>query len=108
MYLKNNVLGSVWWLHRVLKSACAHPAAHGSVCVCVFFLYAQGAKSLLEQCLPDDADVVVNQGCVLYKEQQFEEARQKFVEAIQVAFFILFFIIIWGSSLQCSLFGFRG
>mmetsp|Transcript_20723 Transcript_20723/g.45407 ORF Transcript_20723/g.45407 Transcript_20723/m.45407 type:complete len:659 (-) Transcript_20723:542-2518(-) len=39
-------------------------------------------KALLERCPPEDPDIVVNMGCVLYKEGKFDEARGKFIEAM--------------------------
>ena len=36
------------------------------------------AKSLIAQMPPDSAEAVVAQGCILYKEEKFEEAKQKF------------------------------
>ena len=44
----------------------------------------QHAKTLLRQSNQDDADVIVNEGCVLYKENKFEEARVKFQEAMNL------------------------
>jgi tetratricopeptide repeat protein 30 len=40
------------------------------------------ARQFVEQCLPDDPDVVVAQGCLLYKEAKYEEAKTKFSEAM--------------------------
>eukprot|EP00238_Polyblepharides_amylifera_P004216 CAMPEP_0196596754 /NCGR_PEP_ID=MMETSP1081-20130531/87725_1 /TAXON_ID=36882 /ORGANISM="Pyramimonas amylifera, Strain CCMP720" /LENGTH=558 /DNA_ID=CAMNT_0041921891 /DNA_START=56 /DNA_END=1732 /DNA_ORIENTATION=- len=40
-------------------------------------------KSLLESCPPEDSDITVNIGCVFYKENRFDDARSKFVEAMQ-------------------------
>lgn len=42
----------------------------------------QHAKSLLRQANQEDSDIVVNSGCILYKEGKFEEARLKFVDAM--------------------------
>jgi len=42
-----------------------------------------GCKSLLERCPAEDADIIVNTGCVLCKEGHYEEARTKFTEAMQ-------------------------
>lgn len=39
-------------------------------------------KSLVDQCLPDDPDTVINYACITYKEGNFEDARKKFVDAI--------------------------
>ncbi|EGR32453.1 tetratricopeptide repeat protein [Ichthyophthirius multifiliis] len=40
------------------------------------------AKSLIRQGDPEDPDNLINEGCILYKEEKFEEARHKFQEAI--------------------------
>jgi tetratricopeptide repeat protein 30 len=42
----------------------------------------QHAKSLLRQGNSEDADMIVNEGCILYKEGKYEEARQKFADAM--------------------------
>ena len=42
------------------------------------------SRSFVEQCLPDDPDVVVANGCLLFKEGKYEEARAKFVEGINL------------------------
>lgn len=42
----------------------------------------QNCKSLLEQCPSEDADTIVNMGCVLYKEGFYDDARGKYVEAM--------------------------
>lgn len=39
------------------------------------------AKSFINQCVPEDADTIVANGTVIYKEGDFEGARLKFVEA---------------------------
>lgn len=44
----------------------------------------QGAKSLVEQTTADDADNEVNFGCILYKEQRYADACQKFNNAINI------------------------
>jgi len=36
------------------------------------------AKSLISQMAPDSAEAIVAQGCILYKEEKYEEARAKF------------------------------
>eukprot|EP01043_Picozoa_sp_COSAG02_P029978 COSAG02_NODE_1892_length_10483_cov_5.538424_3_plen_665_part_00 len=50
--------------------------------------YEQGnmaaCKSKLDKGNQDDPDTIVNMACVLYKENHFEEARVKFMEAIQL------------------------
>mmetsp|Transcript_23975 Transcript_23975/g.66602 ORF Transcript_23975/g.66602 Transcript_23975/m.66602 type:complete len:651 (-) Transcript_23975:113-2065(-) len=43
-----------------------------------------GCRGMLDQCPDEDPDVIVNTGCVLYKEDKFEEARKKFVEAVNL------------------------
>lgn len=43
------------------------------------------AKSLISQLQPDSAEAVVAQGCILYKEEKFEQAKDKFSEALQVS-----------------------
>jgi len=40
------------------------------------------AKSLISQMPPESAEAVVAQGCILYKEEKFEEAKAKFQEAL--------------------------
>ncbi|EAR85890.1 tetratricopeptide repeat protein (macronuclear) [Tetrahymena thermophila SB210] len=40
------------------------------------------AKTLLAQGDPDDPETIINEGCILYKEEKYEEARQKFQDAI--------------------------
>lgn len=40
-----------------------------------------GCKSLVDQCLDDDADALITQACIEYKEGKFEEARKKFIDA---------------------------
>lgn len=42
----------------------------------------QGTRAVLEQCMPDDPDTAINLACVLYKEGQPDEARAKFIEAL--------------------------
>lgn len=41
-----------------------------------------GTKALMDQCLPDDPDTIVNNAAILYKEGKFAESRVKFVEAM--------------------------
>ncbi|KAJ8319127.1 hypothetical protein KUTeg_004218 [Tegillarca granosa] len=43
-----------------------------------------GAKSLVEQCPADDPDTEINLGCLLFKEKRYEEACQKFTQAMQI------------------------
>lgn len=43
-----------------------------------------GCRRQLDKCALDDADMLVNTGCVLFKEGQYEAARQKFNEALSV------------------------
>jgi tetratricopeptide repeat protein 30 len=40
-----------------------------------------GCKALADQCLPDDADAIVTQACIDYKEKKYEQAKKKFVDA---------------------------
>lgn len=41
-----------------------------------------GCRRQLEKCSPEDPDTMVNTGCILFKEGQYEVARTKFNEAI--------------------------
>ena len=41
-----------------------------------------GCKSLLDQCLQDDPETVVNHAAIAFKEGQYEEARTRYVEAM--------------------------
>lgn len=43
------------------------------------------ARSMVEQCPVDDVDTVVNEGCLLVAESRFEEAKEKFQQAINLA-----------------------
>ena len=43
------------------------------------------AKSLITQLPPDSAEAIVAQGCILYKEEKYEQAKDKFSEALQVS-----------------------
>lgn len=43
------------------------------------------SRALLDKCVADDPETMVNQACVVYKEGQFEEARQLFTEALHAA-----------------------
>ncbi|XP_076645119.1 tetratricopeptide repeat domain 30 [Halictus rubicundus] len=45
------------------------------------------AKSLVDQCPVDDIDTEINLGCLLYKEDQYEQALKKFANALQIAGF---------------------
>ncbi|XP_031833821.1 tetratricopeptide repeat domain 30 isoform X2 [Nomia melanderi] len=45
------------------------------------------AKSLVDQCPMDDIDTEINLGCLLYKEEQYEQALKKFTNALQIAGF---------------------
>ena len=40
------------------------------------------AKSLISQLPPDSSEAVVAQGCILYKEEKYEDAKTKFQEAL--------------------------
>ncbi|KAG8461835.1 hypothetical protein KFE25_013854 [Diacronema lutheri] len=42
----------------------------------------QGTRAVIDQCMPDDPDTYVNLACVLYKEGLPDEARQKFLDAL--------------------------
>ncbi|XP_047143378.1 intraflagellar transport protein 70A isoform X1 [Hydra vulgaris] len=44
----------------------------------------QGAKSLVDQIPSDDPDTEVNHGCILYKEERYKEASQKFTTAMNI------------------------
>jgi len=41
-----------------------------------------GTKVLVDKCLGDDPDTIINYGCIAFKENLFDEARQKFTEAM--------------------------
>jgi tetratricopeptide repeat protein 30 len=41
-------------------------------------------KSLVDQCLPDDPDTLINQACITYKEGEFEKARVMFSDAMAI------------------------
>ena len=43
-----------------------------------------GAKSLVDQCPPDDTDTEINLACLLYKEGRYSEALAKFSAAQQM------------------------
>ena len=45
----------------------------------------QHAKSLIQQMPPESAEAIVAEGCMLYKEEKYEEAKVKFQEALNVA-----------------------
>ncbi|RLU20916.1 hypothetical protein DMN91_007530 [Ooceraea biroi] len=45
------------------------------------------AKNLVDQCPADDVDTEINLGCLLYKEEQYEQALKKFSNALQIAGF---------------------
>jgi tetratricopeptide repeat protein 30 len=36
------------------------------------------AKSLIQQMQPDSTEALVAQGCILYKEEKYEDAKSKF------------------------------
>ncbi len=40
------------------------------------------AKSLMSQLPPESAEAIVAQGCILYKEEKYEQAKDKFTEAL--------------------------
>merc|ERR1719409_2009539 len=41
-----------------------------------------GTKALVDQCMQDDPDTVINYGCIAFKEGHYESARAKYVEAM--------------------------
>jgi len=43
-----------------------------------------GTKTMLAQCVSDNADTIVNLACVLFKEEKYEEAREKFADAMNM------------------------
>mmetsp|Transcript_13709 Transcript_13709/g.29452 ORF Transcript_13709/g.29452 Transcript_13709/m.29452 type:complete len:648 (+) Transcript_13709:217-2160(+) len=43
-----------------------------------------GCRRQLDKCSADDPDTLVNMGCVMFKEGQYEAARQKFNDAISI------------------------
>ncbi|XP_037084938.1 tetratricopeptide repeat protein 30A-like [Pollicipes pollicipes] len=43
-----------------------------------------GAKSMVEQCPSDDPDTAINQACLLFKDERYDEAATKFTHAQQV------------------------
>ncbi|KAG5312090.1 TT30A protein, partial [Acromyrmex insinuator] len=45
------------------------------------------AKNLVDQCPADDVDTEINLGCLLYKEEKYEQALKKFSNALQIAGF---------------------
>ena len=45
----------------------------------------QHARTLVSQMPPDSAEAVVAQGCMLYKEEKYEEAKNKFNEALNIS-----------------------
>ncbi|XP_076166247.1 tetratricopeptide repeat domain 30 [Ptiloglossa arizonensis] len=45
------------------------------------------AKNLVDQCPMDDVDTEINLGCLLYKEEQYEQALKRFSNALQIAGF---------------------
>ncbi|XP_076234941.1 tetratricopeptide repeat domain 30 isoform X2 [Calliopsis andreniformis] len=45
------------------------------------------AKNLIDQCPTDDVDTEINLGCLLYKEEQYEQALKKFTNALQITGF---------------------
>ena len=44
----------------------------------------QYAKSCLQQGAQDDPDIIINEGCILYKEAKYEEAKKKFIDAMNI------------------------
>lgn len=45
------------------------------------------AKSLVDSCPADDLDTEINLGCLLYKEERYEEALNKFTVSLQTVGF---------------------
>lgn len=45
------------------------------------------AKTYVDQCNVDDIDTDVNLGCLMYKEEQYEQALKKFSTALQIVGF---------------------
>eukprot|EP01029_Cantina_marsupialis_P019421 TRINITY_DN4505_c0_g2_i1.p1 TRINITY_DN4505_c0_g2~~TRINITY_DN4505_c0_g2_i1.p1 ORF type:complete len:676 (-),score=189.80 TRINITY_DN4505_c0_g2_i1:1095-3122(-) len=43
------------------------------------------ARSFLDQCIQEEPDVIVNQACLLLKEERYEEARIKFTDAMNAS-----------------------
>jgi len=43
-----------------------------------------GTKTMLAQCVSDNSDTIVNLACVLFKEEKYEEAREKFADAMNM------------------------
>ncbi|XP_015513201.1 intraflagellar transport protein 70A isoform X1 [Neodiprion pinetum] len=46
-----------------------------------------GAKAYVDQCSVEDVDTDINLGCLLYKEEQYEQALKKFSTALQIVGF---------------------
>ncbi|XP_014205769.2 tetratricopeptide repeat protein 30A [Copidosoma floridanum] len=45
------------------------------------------AKSYVDQCPPDDIDTEINFGCLMYQENEYEQALKKFSNALQITGF---------------------
>jgi len=43
------------------------------------------AKSLITQMPPESPEATIAQGCILYKEEKYEQAKDKFQEALSQA-----------------------
>lgn len=41
-------------------------------------------KALLDRCLSDDPDTIASYAAIAYKEEKYDEARQKFVDAMNL------------------------
>ncbi len=59
--------------HRVLMLQAATSYEQNDLPTC---------KALVDQMLPDEPDTIVNSACILYREDKYEEARQKFVDGV--------------------------
>ena len=44
-----------------------------------------GTKALVDQCSPQEADTIVNHGCIAYKEGRYADAAKRFEAAVEVA-----------------------
>jgi tetratricopeptide repeat protein 30 len=43
------------------------------------------AKTLIQQMPPEAPEALVAEGCILYKEEKYDEAKSKFAEALNAA-----------------------
>ena len=44
----------------------------------------KATRSILDQCLPDDPTTIVFEGAIEFKEENFEDARKKFTDAMDI------------------------